>query len=313
MPSSDIPNTLEEISQSQKNDTSIYHLQAHQGVLYRRVPVRNSGDKFQLVVPQALIPGFLHYFHDNLLEGNLGRLKTLLRILEVAWWQMVHRDVWEYVKGCDTCQKYKHDNTKPNGFLQNTQVTEPGHTLGVDLTGPFPSSKKLNAYLLVVVDYYTKWVEMFLLRNSETQKLVKILKGELFTQWGVPKYIISNRGAQFTSKLLAELCKTWGSIQKLTTSYHLQTNLTERVNRTFKTMIASYVGQHHQLWDQWLPEFWFAINTAYQETTGKTLAEWMVGRQLHGPLERLVHRSTFVVPLFYLCSSHALEGIVTIF
>ncbi len=57
-------------------------------------------------------------------------------------------------------------------------------------------------------------------------------------------------------------------------------------------MIASYVGQHHQLWDQWLTEFRFTINTAYQETTGKTPAELMLGRQLHGPLERLVHRPT---------------------
>lgn len=157
--------------------------------------------------------------------------------------------------------------------------------------GPFPLSKKQNAYLLVV-DYYTKWVEMFPLRNSKTQKIVKILKEEIFTRWGVPKYIITDRGAQFTSNLLSELCKTWGSIQKLTTSYHPQTNLTERINRTLKTMIASYVGQHHQLWDQWLPEFRFAINTAYQETTGKTPAELMLGRQLHGPLERLVHRPT---------------------
>lgn len=90
--------------------------------------------------------------------------------------------------------------------------------------------------------------------------------------------------------MLSEVCKTWGSIQKLTTSYHPQTNLTERINRTLKTMIASYVGQYHHLWDHWLPEFRFAINSAYQETTGKTPAELMLGRQLQGPLERLIHK-----------------------
>ncbi|KAL0153434.1 hypothetical protein M9458_051272, partial [Cirrhinus mrigala] len=55
-------------------------------------------------------------------------------------------------------------------------------------------------------------------------------------------------------------------------------------------MIAAYVGKLHQTWDQWLPEFRYAINTAQQESTGKTPAELMLGRQLLGPLERLIHR-----------------------
>lgn len=93
--------------------------EVHQGVVHRQVPVVNNGAKFQLVVPQALIPGFLHYFHENPLGGHLGRLKTLH--LEVAWWPTVRKDG----KGCDICQKYKHDKTKPSGFLQHigTQVT----------------------------------------------------------------------------------------------------------------------------------------------------------------------------------------------
>lgn len=61
------------------------------------------------------------------------------------------------------------------------QITEPGHTLGMDLMGPFPTSKKQNTYLLVIVDYYTKWVEMFPLRDAKTQKIVNILWEEILT------------------------------------------------------------------------------------------------------------------------------------
>lgn len=81
---------------------------------------------------------------------------------------------------------------------------------GIDLMGPFPRSKKANLYLLVVVDYYTKWVEIFPLRDSKTPCLVKILREKIFTCWGVPQYLVSERGAQFTSTLLSDLCKTWG-------------------------------------------------------------------------------------------------------
>lgn len=160
--------------------------------------------------------------------------------------------------------------------------------LGLDFMGPFPRSKKGNTYVLVIVDYFTKWVELFPLRDSKTTKIVPILIQQMFTRWGTPQYILSDRGPQFTSQLLKDLCKSWGVTQKLTTSYHPQTNLTERVNRTLKVMIASFVGANHEMWDRWLPEFRFAINTAKHDTTGYTPAELALGRNLKGPLDRLI-------------------------
>lgn len=108
---------------------------------------------------------------------------------------------------------------------------------------------------------------------------------------GFPRYLVSDRGPQFTSQLMARLCDSWGVTQKLTTAYHPQTNLTERVNRTLKSMIASFVGEHHQDWDRWLSEFRLAINTAVHETTGVTPAVLALGRNIKGPLERLIQKS----------------------
>ncbi len=131
---------------------------------------------------------------------------------------------------------------------------------------------------------------MFPLRAARAPQIARILVEEIFTRWGTPAYLVSDRGAQFTSNLISLVCKQWGVIQKLTTAYHPQTNLTERVNRNLKTMIASFVGDHHRLWDRWLPEFRFAINTAWHESTGYTPAEVALGRKLKGPLERALHR-----------------------
>uniref|UniRef100_A0A3B3I8A6 Integrase catalytic domain-containing protein n=1 Tax=Oryzias latipes TaxID=8090 RepID=A0A3B3I8A6_ORYLA len=197
---------------------------------------------------------------------------------------------------CSTCQQYKPSNQKPAGFLQSTQVEEPGFMLGLDFMGPFPRSRKGNCYLLVVVDYYTKWVELFPLRDSKTLRLYNILRDEIFTRWGVPKYLVSDRGPQFTSQLISDLCQKWGVIHKMTTSYHPQTNLTERVNRTLKVMMSSYVGSRHEEWDKWLPEFRFAINNTQHESTGKTPAELALGRTLKGPLERLIHQKPVLDP-----------------
>lgn len=187
----------------------------------------------------------MKFAHDNPLSGHLGRLKTLLRLLEVVYWPSIRKDVWKYCRDCEICQQYKPSITKLSGQLQSTPVVEPGHMLGVDFMGPFPGSTKQHEYLFVVVDYCSKWVEMFPMRKAKAPHVARILVEDIFTRWGTPAYLVSNRGAQFTSRLLTLVCQQWGVVQKLTTAYHPQTNLTERINRTLKTMMASYVKDHH--------------------------------------------------------------------
>ncbi len=114
----------------------------------------------------------LKYAHDNPLSGHLGRLKTLLRLVEVCYWPTIWSDVWKHCKECQVCQKYKPSMENLAGYMQSTPVVEPGHMLGIDLMGPFPKSQKQNEHLLVIVDYCSKWVELFpLLRWPKLHKL----------------------------------------------------------------------------------------------------------------------------------------------
>ncbi|KAL6476435.1 hypothetical protein MHYP_G00149340 [Metynnis hypsauchen] len=301
----DLPTSLHDIAIAQKNSQICeqvkethqstkmgrVHYQEQQGVLYRGVPSRFGGFNYQLVVPEEMTGQFLRYFHNSPFGGHLGRMKTLRKILEVAWWPNIRGDVWKYVKECVTCQQYKSSNTKPAGLLQQTEVQKPGEMIGVDFMGPLPLSRSRNTMLMVVVDYYSKWVELFPLKDAKALRVWQILRDDIFTRWGVPAHIVSDRGPQWTSDVMAKLCETWGVIQKLTMAYHPQTNLTERVNRTMKAMIASFVGKHHQDWDRWLPEFRLAINTAVHESTGVSPATLALGRSITGPLERLIQHA----------------------
>lgn len=129
------------------------------------------------------------------------------------------------LKGCSICQQYKPDNTKPSGLLQSTHFSAVEEMMGINIMGPFPWSWKVNCNLIVFVNYYSKWTEIFPVWDSWMPKLVRILSEEIFTHWGTPKVLLFNRGSQFMSQLLKDICKTWGVVRCLTMNYYLQTNL----------------------------------------------------------------------------------------
>lgn len=66
--------------------------------------------------------------------------------------------------------------------------------LGVALMGPFPRSTKQHEYLMVIVDYFSKWVEFFPLRSARAPAIAKILVEEVFTRWYTPTFLVSDRG-----------------------------------------------------------------------------------------------------------------------
>lgn len=89
------------------HDPSRVHYALENGILFRSVPDGQKGQKLQVVIPLSHFKEFLEYAHDNPLSGHLGRLKTLLRLLEIAYLPTLRADVWKYCKECQTCQKYK--------------------------------------------------------------------------------------------------------------------------------------------------------------------------------------------------------------
>lgn len=83
------------------------------------------------------------------------------------------------------------------------------------------------------------------MRTASTSVIVRLLQNKALTSWGVPTFILSDRGPQFVSRIFRELCDTWTVAPKRTTAYHPQTSLTERVNRNLKCMISSYDQDNH--------------------------------------------------------------------
>ncbi|CAF2345945.1 unnamed protein product [Rotaria sp. Silwood2] len=158
--------------------------------------------------------------------------------------------------------------------------------------GPFPTTSRQKRFLLVVVDYFTRWVELFPVHTTTSINIAQILINEVFTRYGMPVYVLSDNGPQFISYLFRNFCETLGIQQKFTANYHPQTNLTERINRTLKPMLAIFAESQPRSWDKEVSKLAFALRTAVNETTGETPAFLMFGRDPKIPLDLIVGEPT---------------------
>lgn len=253
--------------------------------IYRLIPdpANYSGDDpataWKLCVPQHLRLRVLTENHDDVTAGHLGSAKTIARISRLYHWPGMFRDVSKYVRRCTVCQTFKvSQQTKP-GQMHFTPVQLPWEIISSDFMGPFPRSPRGNTMLLVFQDKFSKWTELIPLHAATAPALITALRTHILARFGWPKTIITDNGKQYDSKLFKDLLRKYGIQQRFNAPYTPQTNPTERVNRTIKTMIAQYMKDNHRNWDENLPELMFAINTARQESTGFSPAFLNFGRE----------------------------------
>nr|GEZ61486.1 hypothetical protein [Tanacetum cinerariifolium] len=169
------------------------------------------------------------------------------------------------------------------------QVCEIFDVWGIDFMGPFPSSKR-NKYILVAVDYLSKWVEAKALPTNDARVVVKFLKS-LFSQFGTPKAIISDRGTHFCNDQLARVMSKYGVTHRLSTAYHPQTSgHVEVTNRGLKRILERTVGENRALWSDKLEDALWAFRTAFKTSVGCTPYRLVYGKACHLPLE-LKHKA----------------------
>jgi hypothetical protein len=126
------------------------------------------------------------------------------------------------------------------------------------------------------------------MRTTTSTDIAEVLIDQVFTRYGLPRYILSENGPQFVSNLFTEFCRLLTIQRKFTANYHPQTNMTERVNRTLKPLIAIFAQEHPHSWDKEIQKLPFAIRTSINETTGETPAFLMFGRDLIIPLDLII-------------------------
>ncbi|KAJ8946223.1 hypothetical protein NQ318_013034 [Aromia moschata] len=128
---------------------------------------------YQLVLPKARIHQVLEELHSSPSGGHFGVTRTLARVRDRFYWVNCRRDVEEWCKRCDLCSAKKGPNTRSRGKMVQYLSGAPFERVAVDILGPLPVTDRGNKYLMVVMDYFSKWPEAVPLPNQEAETVAE--------------------------------------------------------------------------------------------------------------------------------------------
>ncbi|KAJ9547184.1 hypothetical protein OSB04_019727 [Centaurea solstitialis] len=203
----------------------------------------------RMCIPKEEVTSIIHHCHTGPCGGHFGGHRTAAKILQSGfYWPTLHRDCHDFVKSCDECQRSgnisKRNEMPLNGILE-IQLFD---VWGIHFMGPFPVSNNCS-YILVVVDYVSKWVEAMACHSNDAKTVVKFLQKQIFTRFVAPRALISDEGTHFLNNLLEELLLKYNIQHRVATAYHPQTNgLAELSNREIKGILAKVVKPHIKDW-----------------------------------------------------------------
>ena len=158
---------------------------------------RNDNDKFIKVIQRHELEPVLYMMHNDPTAGHFATDIMFHKIKSRYYWPQMYENIRSYVQSCDNCQR--RGKYKRNEPLHPIPVHEPFYQIGIDIVGPLPRTEKGNRYIVVAVDYLTKWSEAKALGEATAENVATFIYESIICQHGCPTRILSDRGTHFNN------------------------------------------------------------------------------------------------------------------
>jgi transposase InsO family protein len=196
-----------------------------------------------------------------------------------------------------TSEASQGPRTRNRGQMQQYNIGAPFERIAINVAGPFPRSDQGNRYLLIAMDYFTKWPEVYAIPNQEASTVAEALVTNFFCRFGIPRELHSDQGRNFESHLLQEILQGLGVSKTRTTPLHPQSDgMVERYIKTIEEHLRKVVASHQRDWNERLPLFLLAYRASTHDTMGLTPASLVFWQELRlrpavrsTPKQRMTH------------------------
>ncbi|CAN6562567.1 unnamed protein product [Malus baccata var. baccata] len=206
----------------------------------------------QIVCPcvnESEFQSILTFCHSYACGGHFGTQRTALKVLECGfYWPTIFRDARTFCLTCDCCQRMGNISAKdqmPQNPILSVEIFD---VWGIDFMGPFLSSHGF-LYILLAVDYVSKWVEAKATRTNDSKVVAEFVKSNIFARFGMPRVLISDGGSHFCNRTIDALLKKYNVTHRVSTPYHPQTSGQAEVsNQEIKQIMEKTVGPTRKDW-----------------------------------------------------------------